>query len=173
MTQARRGTDAAAALRRPPPEECQTWSSCLGTNQRPTILRRTESPHASAPICTTMPLPNPRPRYPAESLAHARRAPADPTPVISHLTLSPHSSSWLSDVICLLTAAFLRCKQQLHEEGQGALKGVESPAKTRQRDYEPLASVVTTAKHSDSEERAAQLEWSDAHAPQRQGHLRH
>merc|ERR1711998_245213 len=85
VAKARRRTDAAAALRRPPPEECQTWSSCLGTNRRPTILRRTEFPHASAPISTTMPLPNPRPRYPTESLAHACRAPTDPTPVISHL----------------------------------------------------------------------------------------
>ena len=33
-------------------------------------------------------------------------APAEPTPTISHLTLSPHPTSWLSDVMYLLTAAF-------------------------------------------------------------------
>ena len=39
-------------------------------------------------------------------LALTHRAPADPTPVISHLALSPHPTSWLSDVMYLLTAAF-------------------------------------------------------------------
>ena len=39
-------------------------------------------------------------------MTFTRRAPADPTPVISHLALSPHPTSWLSDVIYFLTAAF-------------------------------------------------------------------
>ena len=42
----------------------------------------------------------------ARALTLTRRAPADPTPVISHLALSPHPTSWLSDVIYFLTAAF-------------------------------------------------------------------
>ena len=39
-------------------------------------------------------------------MALTHRAPADPTPMISHLALSPHPTSWLSDVMYLLTAAF-------------------------------------------------------------------
>ena len=39
-------------------------------------------------------------------MALTHRAPADPTPVISHLALSLHPTSWLSDVMYLLTAAF-------------------------------------------------------------------
>ena len=39
-------------------------------------------------------------------MALTHRAPADPTPVISHLALSLHPTSWLSDVMYFLTAAF-------------------------------------------------------------------